>query len=43
MSDSAKKILKREYEKLKKVFEKLTTPAKNQPQLILQPIPIKRN
>jgi hypothetical protein len=39
MSDSAKKILKQEYERLKKAFEKITKPAKKeaQPQLVLQP------
>lgn len=39
MSDTAKKILKQEYERLKRAVEKITKPAKKQPQqqLILQP------
>ncbi len=44
MSDTAKKILKQEYDKLKKAFEKITKSHKKepQPQLVLQPYRTKK-
>jgi hypothetical protein len=44
MSDTAKKILKQEYDKLKKAFEKSTKSHKKeaQPQLVLQPYRTKK-
>lgn len=44
MPDTAKKILKQEYEKLKKVFENITKSHKKeqQPQLVLQPYRTKK-
>lgn len=40
MSKSAKKIIKEEFNRLKRVFEKITRPKKEQsvPQLVLQPV-----
>jgi hypothetical protein len=40
MSDTAKKILKEEYNRLKKVFKKILNPKEEQvmPQLVLQPV-----
>ena len=40
MANSTKKILKQEYDRLKKVFQKLAKPQQqqSQPQLVLQPI-----
>lgn len=44
MPDTAKKILKKEFEKLKKAFEKITNSHKKeaQPQLVLQPYRTKK-
>lgn len=44
MSDTAKKILKQEYERLKKAIKKISNPYKKepQPQLVLQPCRTKR-
>ena len=44
MADSAKKIWKQEYNRLKKVFEKMIRPKKEspQPQFALQPIRTKK-
>ncbi len=44
MSDTSKKILKEAYNKLKKAFEKIAIPNRNepQPQLVLQPYRTKR-
>lgn len=44
MSDTSKKILKAAYNKLKKAFEKIATPNRNepQPQLVLQPYRTKK-
>ncbi len=40
MANSTKKILQQEYNRLKKIFEKITSPEKKQssPQLVLQPV-----
>ena len=40
MANSTKKILQQEYNRLKKIFEKITSPQKKQsaPQLVLQPV-----
>jgi len=40
MANSTKKILQQEYDRLKKAFQKLTKPQKQQshPQLVLQPV-----
>jgi hypothetical protein len=44
MSDTAKKILKQEYERLKKAVKKIASPYKReqQPQLVLQPYRTKK-
>ncbi len=44
MSDTTKKILKQEYERLKKAFKKIVDPYKKepQPQLVLQPYRTKK-
>ena len=44
MSDTAKKILKQEYERLKKAVKKIASPYKKepQPQLVLQPYHTKK-
>ena len=44
MSDTSKKILNAAYNKLKKAFEKIAKPARNEsmPQLVLQPYRTKK-
>ena len=44
MSDTSKKILNSAYNRLKKAFEKITTPNKKEPlpQLVLQPYRTKK-
>ena len=44
MANSTKKILQQEYNRLKKIFEKITSPQKKQfaPQLVLQPVSNKK-
>ena len=46
MANNTNKVLKEGYDRLKKILEKMTSPKKEQPRLVLQPIrnqpPIRR-